>query len=289
MGPRAGVCSAHLPRNGVMSTHGLDRRPEEGIAIELDGELWQVLDYHHIKMGRGSAQVKIKLRNIKRGQTVERSFQAGDKWPRANMEKRPVQFLYRDGDDYHFMELENYEQFVLSAEQLGDAVNYLKDGISRRPHQLPGRDHRHRAAHHHGPAVVSHGARLRRRHRHRGPQGRHAGDRASSSRCRCSWTRATSSASTPAPASTRPASERTGHAGCVTRTVPERDDPAPGCRSRSSSRLARLPAEPRRRDRRQARGETAQPGRDADGRDRCARPDRGPARSGELTRARSAT
>ena len=103
---------------------------KKGIAIELDGELWQILDYHHIKMGRGSAQVKIKLRNIKRGQTVERSFQAGDKWPRANMEKRPVQFLYQDGADYHFMELEQYEQFVLSAEQLGDAVNYLKDGMT---------------------------------------------------------------------------------------------------------------------------------------------------------------
>jgi len=103
---------------------------KKGIAIELDGELWQILDFHHIKMGRGSAQVKIKLRNIKRGQTVERSFQAGDKWPRASMEKRPVQFLYSDGGDYHFMELEQYEQFVLSAEQLGDVVNYLKDGIS---------------------------------------------------------------------------------------------------------------------------------------------------------------
>ena len=55
-------------------------------------------------MGRGSAQVRIKLRNIKRGQTVERSFQAGEKWPRASLEKRPVQFLYQDGDDYHFMD-----------------------------------------------------------------------------------------------------------------------------------------------------------------------------------------
>ncbi len=102
---------------------------KKGIAIELDGELWQILDFHHIKMGRGSAQVKIKLRNIKRGQTVERSFQAGDKWPRASMEKRPVQFLYSDDGDYHFMELEHYEQFVLTKEQLGDAVNYLKDSM----------------------------------------------------------------------------------------------------------------------------------------------------------------
>jgi elongation factor P len=102
----------------------------KGIAIELDGELWQVLDYHHIKMGRGSAQVRIKLRHVKRGQTVERSFQAGEKWPRAFLDKRPVQFLYSDGDDYHFMEMETYEQFHLTAEQLDDAVHYLKEGMT---------------------------------------------------------------------------------------------------------------------------------------------------------------
>lgn len=102
----------------------------KGIAIELDGELWQVLDYHHIKMGRGSAQIRIKLRNIKRGQTVERSFQAGDKWPRAYLEKRPVQFLYRDGDDFHFMEAETYEQFSMTAEQLDDTVGYLTEGMT---------------------------------------------------------------------------------------------------------------------------------------------------------------
>jgi elongation factor P len=102
----------------------------KGVVIELDGELWQILDYHHIKMGRGSAQVKIKLRNVKRGQTVDRSFQAGDRWPRAQLDKRPVQFLYRDGDEYHFMENETYDQFALSAEQLEDAVHYLKDGMT---------------------------------------------------------------------------------------------------------------------------------------------------------------
>ena len=101
----------------------------KGIAIELDGELWQVLDYHHIKMGRGSAQVRIKLRNIKRGQTVERTFQAGDKWPRAYLDKRQVQFLYRDGDDFHFMDTDSYDQFTLTAAQLEDVVDYLKDGM----------------------------------------------------------------------------------------------------------------------------------------------------------------
>jgi elongation factor P len=102
----------------------------KGVAIELDGELWQILDYHHIKMGRGSAQVRITLRNIKRGQTVERSFQAGTKWPRASMEKRPVQFLYRDGNDYHFMDTDTYDQFHLTADQLGDTVHYLQDGMT---------------------------------------------------------------------------------------------------------------------------------------------------------------
>jgi elongation factor P len=102
----------------------------KGVAIELDGDLWQILDYHHIKMGRGSAQVRITLRNIKRGQTIERSFQAGTKWPRATMEKRPVQFLYRDGDDLHFMDTDTYDQFMLRAETLDDAVPYLKDGMT---------------------------------------------------------------------------------------------------------------------------------------------------------------
>ena len=101
----------------------------KGIAIELDGDLWQILDYHHIKMGRGSAQVRIKLRNIKRGQTVERTFQAGEKWPRAYLDRRQVQFLYRDGRDFHFMDTESYDQFTLREEQLDDAVNYLTEGM----------------------------------------------------------------------------------------------------------------------------------------------------------------
>src|SRR4029079_13624856 len=102
----------------------------KGVAIELDGEVWLILDYHHIKMGRGSAQVRITLRNIKRGQTVERSFQAGTKWPRASMEKRPVQFLYKDGDDVHFMDSDSYDQFHLTAEQLGETAQYMKDGMT---------------------------------------------------------------------------------------------------------------------------------------------------------------
>jgi elongation factor P len=102
----------------------------KGVTIELDNELWQILDYHHIKMGRGSAQVRITLRNVKRGQTIERSFQAGTKWPRAQMENRPVQFLYRDGDDFHFMDTSSYDQFMLRGEQLGESTRFLKDGMT---------------------------------------------------------------------------------------------------------------------------------------------------------------
>ena len=102
----------------------------KGVVIELDGDLWQILDYHHIKMGRGSAQVRIKFKNVKKGSIVEKSFQSGEKWPRAQLDRRPIQFMYRDGDDFHFMEMETYEQFHLNASQLDDAVNYMKDGMT---------------------------------------------------------------------------------------------------------------------------------------------------------------
>ncbi|HET7726701.1 MAG TPA: elongation factor P, partial [Candidatus Limnocylindrales bacterium] len=114
------------PPSDMISTGEL----RKGAVIELDNDLWQILDYHHIKMGRGSAQVRITLRNVKRGQTIERSFQAGTKWPRAQIDRRPVQFLYRDGDDFHFMDTDSYDQFVLTAAQLDDAVPYLKDGMT---------------------------------------------------------------------------------------------------------------------------------------------------------------
>src|SRR5262245_48380024 len=118
--PRARVPHTHGAHPTMISTGEL----RKGVTIELDNELWKILDYHHIKMGRGSAQVRITLRNVKRGQTVERSFQAGTKWPRASMEKRPVQFLYRDDDDYHFMDTDTYDQFHLTGDQLGDTKQY---------------------------------------------------------------------------------------------------------------------------------------------------------------------
>ena len=102
---------------------------KKGVVIELEGDLWQILDYHHIKMGRGSAQVRIKFRNVRKQSIVEKTFQAGEKFPRATMERRTAQFLFSEGDDYTFMDTETYDQFVITAQQLGDAKNYIKDSL----------------------------------------------------------------------------------------------------------------------------------------------------------------
>ena len=100
---------------------------KRGMTIELDGRVWQILEFQHIKMGRGSAQVRLKLRDIRRGDTVERVFQAGERFPRARLDHREVQFLYRDGASYHFMDTRTYDQFALSEDQLGDAAPYLTE------------------------------------------------------------------------------------------------------------------------------------------------------------------
>jgi elongation factor P len=100
---------------------------KKGVIIELDGQLMKVLDWSHIKMARGSAQVRMKLQNVRKGDIVERPFQAGTRWPRARVESRKVQYLYSDGDTYHFMDSETYDQFALSGAQLGDDARYLKE------------------------------------------------------------------------------------------------------------------------------------------------------------------
>ena len=101
----------------------------KGVIIELDGQLMQVLDWSHIKMGRGSAQVRLKLRNVRKGDIVERTFQAGTRWPRARVEQRKAQYLYSDGSAFHFMDPESYDQFALPADKLGDDARFLKDGM----------------------------------------------------------------------------------------------------------------------------------------------------------------
>lgn len=100
---------------------------KKGVIIELDGQLMKVLDWTHIKMARGSAQVRMKLQNVRKGDIVERTFQAGTRWPRARVEQRKVMYLYSDGDAFHFMDNETYDQFAITAAMLGDDAKYLKE------------------------------------------------------------------------------------------------------------------------------------------------------------------
>ncbi len=100
---------------------------KKGVIIELDGQLMKVLDWTHIKMARGSAQVRMKLQNVRKGDIVERTFQAGTRWPRARVEQRKVQYLYSDGTIYYFMDNETYEQIAVSGEMIGDDRLYLKE------------------------------------------------------------------------------------------------------------------------------------------------------------------
>lgn len=101
-----------------------------GLTIELDGEVFQVIEFQHVKPGKGAAFVRSKLKNMRTGALIEKTFSAGEKIPRARIERREVQYLYNDGKEYNFMDMESYDQLTLSAEQLGDAVKYLKDNMN---------------------------------------------------------------------------------------------------------------------------------------------------------------
>ena len=100
-----------------------------GLTIELEGEVYQVIDFQHSKSGRGSAFVRTKLRNVEEGYTINKTFKAGEKVETAHVDKKKMQFLYWDGNDYIFMDNETYEQFHLSEEQLGDKIKYLKENM----------------------------------------------------------------------------------------------------------------------------------------------------------------
>ena len=109
----------------MISTSDLKR----GAMMELDGQIVQVLSYEHQKIGRGSAQVRLKVKNIRTGAIFDTTAQAGSKWPRIRLDQRDVQYLYSEGDLHYVMDKDSYEQFPLSGAQLGDAVDYLKDGM----------------------------------------------------------------------------------------------------------------------------------------------------------------
>ncbi len=102
-----------------------DFRP--GVVVQLDGDLFAIVESAHVKRGRGSAYVRAKVRNLKTGATTERTFNAGERVPLIYLERKPMQFLYAQVDQYVFMDQETYEQVTLSPELLGEARSFLKE------------------------------------------------------------------------------------------------------------------------------------------------------------------
>lgn len=102
-----------------------DFRP--GVSIELDGSVWKVVEFLHVKPGKGSAFVRTKLKNAQTGNVVERTFRAGETVPQANLDKRTMQHTYKEGDQFVFMDMETFEEARLSEAQVGDKAKYLKE------------------------------------------------------------------------------------------------------------------------------------------------------------------
>lgn len=100
-----------------------------GVTIEMDGELFTVVDFQHVKPGKGSPFVRTKLKNVKTGYTLEKTFNAGEKLPRAHIDRHEMQYLYSTGDEYVFMDNATYEQHHFGRDLLGDGVNFLKEAM----------------------------------------------------------------------------------------------------------------------------------------------------------------
>lgn len=105
-----------------------DLRP--GVTFELDGEVWIVISFLHVKPGKGSAFVRTKIRNIETGNVIEKTFRAGEKVKEAYVERKEFQYMYNDGATYYFMDNKSYEQIELPEEFIGDEKYYLKEGMN---------------------------------------------------------------------------------------------------------------------------------------------------------------
>ena len=181
---------------------------KNGITLELDNNLFQVVEFQHVKPGKGGAFVRTKIRNVRNGAVIDKTFNAGIKVEQAIVDRQDMQFLYKEGDDYVFMNTSTYDQMNVPQVALGEAADYLTEQMIAQIAHLPGRDHRRR------DRRLGRADDRRDRARRAGRPGlgcSQAGDArrpARSSRYRCSSTRATRSRSTPAPATTSPASDR---------------------------------------------------------------------------------
>jgi len=99
----------------------------KGLTIELDGTLYSIVDYEHVKVGRGGALVRLKLRDVRAGHTIERTWPAGSKFQRARLERQPAQYLYSEGELLYFMNKQTYDQIAMNRATAGDVTLYLKE------------------------------------------------------------------------------------------------------------------------------------------------------------------
>jgi elongation factor P len=98
---------------------------KNGTVLDIDGQLWNVIEFQHVKPGKGGAFVRTKIKNVRTGKLVDRTFNAGAKIETANVDRRDFQYLYKDGDDYVFMDTSDYDQITIPATIVGDAANFL--------------------------------------------------------------------------------------------------------------------------------------------------------------------
>lgn len=99
----------------------------KGITIEWEGGVWNIVDFQHVKPGKGAAFVRTKIKNVMTGAVIERSFNPSDKMPRAHIEQRDMEYLYSDGELYYFMDPETYEQIPLNHDKVEEAIQFVKE------------------------------------------------------------------------------------------------------------------------------------------------------------------
>ena len=100
-----------------------------GLTIKLEGNAFQIIDFQHVKPGKGAAFVRAKIRNVKTGQVLEKTFRAGEKIARARIDRKKMEYLYNDGEFYNFMDSETFEQIAIGKDELVHAIQYLKENM----------------------------------------------------------------------------------------------------------------------------------------------------------------
>ena len=102
----------------------------KGMTIEIDGQVWMIVDFQHVKPGKGAAFVRTKIKNVMTGNVLERTFSPTDKFPKAMVERKDMQYLYSDGDLYYFMDTETYDQLPLNKDKVEDALPYMIENMN---------------------------------------------------------------------------------------------------------------------------------------------------------------